>query len=98
MLQDDKVTIYADTKTGKAISIINELGIKVRDNKGISEKEAKEAVAPLAKKLFNIDIDGYNVKWDSLMKDYYFTKKNGTSVRAALDANKKVVYMKAGGA
>ncbi|WP_374017928.1 hypothetical protein ABU162_28215 [Paenibacillus thiaminolyticus] len=64
MLRDDKVTIYADPKSGKINSVINELGIKVRDNKGISEKEAKEAVAPLAKKLFNIDLNGYNVKWE----------------------------------
>ncbi|WP_259392142.1 hypothetical protein [Paenibacillus thiaminolyticus] len=96
MLRDDKVTIYADPKSGKINSVINELGIKLRDNKGSSEKEAKEAVAPLAKKLFNIDLNGYNVKWDSLMKDYYFTKKNGTSVRAALDADKTVVYLKSG--
>ncbi|WP_240463667.1 hypothetical protein [Paenibacillus apiarius] len=98
MLRDDKVTIYADPKSGKINSVINELGIKVRDNKGISEKEAKEAVAPLAKKLFNIDLNGYNVKWDNLTKDYCFTKKNGTSVRAALDAKKKAVYIKAGSA
>ncbi|TDL48759.1 hypothetical protein E2R60_25510 [Paenibacillus dendritiformis] len=98
VLRDDKVTIYADPKSGKINSVINELGIKVRDNKGISEKEAKEAVAPLAKKLFNIDLNGYNVKWDNLEKDYYFTKKNGTSVRAALDAKKKAVYLKAGSA
>lgn len=74
----------------------NELGIRVRDNKGISEKEAKEAVAPLAKTLFNIDMNGHSVKWDGNAKDYYFTSKNGTNVRAALDANKKVVYIRAG--
>ncbi|CAH8243063.1 hypothetical protein WJ0W_000272 [Paenibacillus melissococcoides] len=96
MLRDDKVTIYADPKTGKINSVINEFGIKVRDNKGISEKEAKESVAPLAKKLFNIDLNGYNVIWDNLTKGYYFTKKNGTSVRAALDADKNVVYLKSG--
>ncbi|MDU5144972.1 MAG: hypothetical protein E6230_22630 [Paenibacillus dendritiformis] len=98
VLRDDKVRISADPKSGKINSVINELGIKVRDNKGISEKEAKEAVAPLAKKLFNIDLNGYNVKWDNLEKNYYFTKKSGTSVRAALDSNKKVVYIKAGSA
>ncbi|MFW5438836.1 hypothetical protein [Paenibacillus apiarius] len=95
ILQDDKVTIYMDS--GKAVSLINEQGNKVTTNKEITEKEATEAVAPLAKKLFNIDITGYEVKWDSLFKDYRFIEKDEiTAVRAALDADKNVVYIKSG--
>ncbi|MFD3269653.1 hypothetical protein ACE3MS_05785 [Paenibacillus dendritiformis] len=96
VFHDGKITVYADPNTGKIKGMYNELGIRVRDNKGISEKEAKEAVAPLAKTLFNIDMNGHSVKWDGNAKDYYFTSKNGTNVRAALDANKKVVYIRAG--
>ncbi|TDL50423.1 hypothetical protein QJQ58_18575 [Paenibacillus dendritiformis] len=95
ILQDDKVTAYMEN--GKAISLINEQGNKVTTNKEMTEKEAKEAVAPLAKKLFNIDITGYEVKWDSLFKDYRFIEKDDiTAVRAALDAEKNVVYIKSG--
>nr|WP_272595629.1 hypothetical protein [Paenibacillus apiarius] len=95
MLQDDKVTIYMES--GKAVSLINEQGNKVTTNKEITEKEATEAVAPLAKKLFNIDITGYKVKWDNLFKDYRFIEKDEiTAVRAALDADKNVVYIKSG--
>ncbi|MCM3342865.1 hypothetical protein M3650_30630 [Paenibacillus sp. MER TA 81-3] len=95
VLQDDKVTIYMDS--GKAVSLINEQGNKVTTNKEMTEKEATEAVAPLAKKLFNIDITGYVVKWDSLFKDYRFIEKDeNTAVRAALDADKNVVYIKSG--
>ncbi|OBY76284.1 hypothetical protein BBG47_28130 [Paenibacillus sp. KS1] len=95
VLEDDKVTVYMEK--GKAISLINKQGNQVTTNKEMTEKEAKEAVAPLAKKLFNIDITGYEVKWDSLFKDYRFIEKNDvTAVRAALDAEKNVVYIKSG--
>ncbi|CAH8768658.1 hypothetical protein [Paenibacillus dendritiformis] len=95
VLEDDKVTVYMEN--GKAISLINEQGNKVTTNKEMTEKEAKEAVAPLAKKLFNIDITRYEVKWDSLFKDYRFIEKDDiTAVRAALDAEKNVVYIKSG--
>lgn len=95
VLEDDKVTAYMEN--GKAISLINEQGNKVTTNKEMTEKEAKEAVAPLAKSLFNIDITGYEVKWDSLFKDYRFIEKDDiTAVRAALDAEKNVVYIKSG--
>ncbi|NGP61336.1 hypothetical protein L3476_17300 [Paenibacillus thiaminolyticus] len=95
VLEDDKVTVYMEN--GKALSLINEQGNKVTTNKEMTEKEAKEAVAPLAKKLFNIDITGYEVKWDSLLKDYRFIEKDDiTAVRAALDAEKNVVYIKSG--
>ncbi|MCY9517412.1 hypothetical protein [Paenibacillus apiarius] len=95
VLEDDKVTVYMEN--GKAVSLINEQGNKVTTNKEITEKEATEAVAPLAKKLFNIDITGYEAKWDSLFKDYRFIEKDEiTAVRAALDADKNVVYIKSG--
>ncbi|MDU5146121.1 MAG: hypothetical protein E6230_28650 [Paenibacillus dendritiformis] len=95
VLEDDKVKVYMENE--KAISLINKQGNKVTTNKEMTEKEAKEAVAPLAKKLFNIDITGYEVKWDSLFKDYRFIEKDDiTAVRAALDAEKNVVYIKSG--
>ncbi|NOJ69807.1 hypothetical protein [Paenibacillus alvei] len=96
VFHDGKVTVYVDPNTGEIKGMYKEFGIRVRDHKGISEKEAKEAVAPLAKKLFNIDMNGYSVKWDEHSEDYYFTSKNGMNVRAALDANKKIVYIRAG--
>lgn len=95
ILQDDTATVYV--LNGKPVSIINELGNKVTTSKELTEKEVKEAIAPLAKQVFNIDISGYTVKWDSLFKDYRFIDKGQvTVVRAALDADKNLVYLKTG--
>ncbi|MEC0064545.1 hypothetical protein P4H37_13755 [Paenibacillus thiaminolyticus] len=93
---DDKVSICVELKTGEVISIENQQGKKVTTNKGITEKEAKEAVAPLAKELFNIDITGSEVKWDSLIRYYRFIQNKVTKVRAALDADKNVVHIESG--
>ncbi|MGG4397609.1 hypothetical protein ABEX25_25250 [Paenibacillus thiaminolyticus] len=94
--RDDKVSILVELKTGEVISIENEQGKKVRTNKGITEKEAKEAVAPLAKELFNIDITGFEVKWDNRIGYYRFIQNKVTKVRAALDADKNVVHIESG--
>ncbi|EPY13364.1 hypothetical protein [Paenibacillus sp. E194] len=59
----------------------------------ITAKDAQEVVAPLAKELFNIDITGYEVKWDNTNKDYGFVKGKETIMRAALDADKNAVYI-----
>ncbi|MFD3273827.1 hypothetical protein ACE3MS_27365 [Paenibacillus dendritiformis] len=96
LLQDDKVMIYVEVKTGEVTSIENVQGKKVTTNKGITEKEAKEAVAPLAKELFNIDITGFEVKWDKRLQDYCFIQNKVTKVRAGLDADKNVVHIKSG--
>jgi len=66
---------------------------KVTTNQEVTEKDAKEVVAPLAKELFNIDISGLESKWDNLFKDYYFVKGKETVLKAALDADKKLVYI-----
>lgn len=95
-LQDDTATVYM--LSGKPISIVNEQGNKVTTSKELTEKEVKEVVAPLAKQVFNVDISEYAVKWDSLFKDYRFVNKEQTTVvRAALDADKNLVYIKTGG-
>ncbi len=51
---------------GATLSLVKE---KVKTDKEITAKEAKEVVAPLAKKFFNIDITGYEVKWDDNTKN-----------------------------
>lgn len=94
--KDDKVSILVELKTGEVISIDNLQGKKVTTNKGITEKEAKEAVAPLAKELFNIDITGFEVKWDNRIGYYRFIQNKVTKVRATLDADKNVVRIESG--
>lgn len=96
LLQDDTVMIYVEVKTGEVTSMENVQGKKVTTNKGITEKEAKEAVAPLAKELFNIDITGFEVKWDNRIGYYRFIQNKVTKVRAAFDADKNVVRIDSG--
>ncbi|CAH8769050.1 hypothetical protein [Paenibacillus dendritiformis] len=97
VLEDDNAMVYVEAKTGKATNFFHHARKQVTTNKVITEKEAKEKVAPIAKKLFNIDISKSEVKWDSLYKDYcFFIENKGTVVRAALDADKNVVYLKSG--
>lgn len=96
VFEDDNAMVYVEIKTGEATNFYHHARKKVTTNKVLTDKEAKEAVAPIAKKVFNIDITGYEVKWDNLMKDYCFIQNKGTVVRAALDADKKVVYLKSG--
>ncbi|MDG0872385.1 hypothetical protein L5D93_07660 [Paenibacillus thiaminolyticus] len=97
VLEDDNAMVYVEAKTGKATNFYHHARKQVTTSKVITEKEAKEKVAPIAKKLFNIDISKSEVKWDSLYKDYcFFIQNKGTVVRAALDADKNVVYLKSG--
>ncbi|MGG4398185.1 hypothetical protein ABEX25_28345 [Paenibacillus thiaminolyticus] len=97
VLEDDNAMVYVEAKTGRATNFYHHARKQVTTNKVITEKEAKEKVAPIAKELFNIDISKSEVKWDSLYKDYcFFIQNKGTVVRAALDADKNVVYLKSG--
>lgn len=95
-LKDGSSTLYVDEQSGKATNLFHNTRKKVTTSQTITAKEAKEVAAPLAKELFSIDITGYEVKWDSLYQDYCFVKDQETRVRVALDANKKVVYLKSG--
>ncbi|SMF80301.1 hypothetical protein SAMN05661091_1825 [Paenibacillus uliginis N3/975] len=97
-LEGNDVLVEIEAKSDKVLNVIHETRHKqkVTTNKEITEKDAKEVIAPMAKKLFNIDITGYEVKWDNLFKDYRFVKGEETMVRAALDADKNVVYIKSG--
>lgn len=96
VLKDGSATLYIDGQSGKATNLYHNARKKVTTSQTITAKEAKEVVAPLAKELFSIDITGYEVKWDSLFQDYCFVKDKVTKVRVALDANKKVVYLRSG--
>ncbi|MDU5146119.1 MAG: hypothetical protein E6230_28640 [Paenibacillus dendritiformis] len=93
-LEDKYVSL--EIVKGEVTSLYHKSRKAVTTNKEITEKDAKEVVAPLAKELFNIDISEYEVKWDNLFKDYCFVKGKATEVRAALDAEKNVVYIKSG--
>ncbi|WP_268624889.1 hypothetical protein [Paenibacillus alvei] len=95
-LKDGSSTLYVDEQSGKATNLFHNTRKKVTTSQTITAKEAKEVAAPLAKELFSIDITGYEVKWDSIYQDYCFVKDQETRVRVALDANKKVVYLKSG--
>ncbi|KJB84564.1 hypothetical protein AZ66_30395 [Paenibacillus sp. E194] len=96
VLKDGSATLYVDEQSGKATNLYHNARKKVTTSQTITAKVAKEMTAPLAKELFGIDITGYEVKWDSLYKDYCFVKDQVAKVRVALDANKKVVYLKSG--
>lgn len=93
-LEDKYVSL--EIVKGEVTSLYHKSRKAVTTNKEITEKDAKEVLAPLAKELFNIDISEYEVKWDNLFKDYCFVKGKATEVRAALDAEKNVVYIKSG--
>ncbi|MBN3525011.1 hypothetical protein [Paenibacillus apiarius] len=92
-LEDKYVSL--EIVKGEVTSLYHKSRKAVTTNKEITEKDAKEVVAPLAKELFNIDISEYEV-WDNLFKAYSFVKGKGTGVRAALDAEKNVVYIQSG--
>lgn len=81
---------------GKVTNVFHKTRKTVTTNKGITEKDAKEAVAPLAKELFNMDIADLEVKWDSTFKNYYFIKDKQPVLRVALDANKNIVFLTSG--
>ncbi|WGU92542.1 hypothetical protein QJQ58_18430 [Paenibacillus dendritiformis] len=92
-LEDNAVSLVMDAKKGKIVNVFHNTRKKVTTDQRITAKDAKEVVAPLAKELFNIDIAGYEVKWDNTTKDYRFVKGKETIVRAALDAEKNAVYI-----
>ncbi|TDL50402.1 hypothetical protein E2R60_23020 [Paenibacillus dendritiformis] len=92
-LEDNAVSLVMDAKKGKIVNVFHNTRKKVTTDQRITAKDAKEVVAPLAKELFNIDIAGYEVKWDNTTKDYRFVKGKETIVRAALDADKNAVYI-----
>ncbi|NGP61334.1 hypothetical protein L3476_17315 [Paenibacillus thiaminolyticus] len=97
--EDKELLVRMEAKTGKVTGKITDVIDKrrVKQRKKMTEKEAKETVAPIAKKLFDIDITGYEVKWDNDFGDYRFIQKDDvTAVRAALDTDKNVVYIRAG--
>ena len=96
-LKDNDVSLEMEAKKGKVLNVFHHTRKKVTTDQEITTKDAKAVVAPLAKELFNIDISGLEVKWDNLFKDYCFVKGKETVLRAALDADKNVVYLISGG-
>ena len=106
-LGDEDAFVEIDAKSSKVSAVINSerMKEKVKTDKEITAKEAKEIVAPMAKKFFNIDITGYEVKWDSKTKNYQFIKNETTKkgakeertiMRATFDANKNVLALTSG--
>ncbi|BFH62889.1 hypothetical protein [Paenibacillus azoreducens] len=93
-LKDKDVSLQMEN--GKVTNILHKTRKAVTTNKEITENVAKEVVAPLAKELFNMDIAGLEVKWDSTYKNYYFLKGKQIELRVALDADKNVVFITSG--
>ncbi|EPY08705.1 hypothetical protein PAALTS15_03997 [Paenibacillus alvei TS-15] len=94
-LKGGNITLSLDG-TGKTEYIYDISRKQLTTNKEITEKEVKEIVAPIAKKLFNLDIQGLEVKWDGASRDFIFNQKKDTKMTVALDADKNVVYMFSG--
>jgi len=92
-LKDNVVSLEMEAKKGRVLNVFHNTRKKVTTDQEVTEKDAKEVVAPLAKELFNIDVSGLEVSWDNTLKDYCFVKGKETVVRAALDANKNAVYI-----
>ncbi|MBE9918208.1 hypothetical protein G8C92_29860 [Paenibacillus donghaensis] len=106
-LTDGDAFVEMDPKSNKVTSVIDmaRKKEKVTTDKGMTAKDAKEVVAPLAKKFFNIDLTGYEAKWDDKSKNYSFFKygkdKKGnkfelTEMRVTFDANKNIVSLTSG--
>lgn len=93
-LEGKDVTV--EIEEGKVTNVFHKTRKAVTTNKGITEKDAKEAVAPLAKELFNMEIADLEVKWDSTFKNYYFIKDKQPVLRVALDDDKNVVFLTSG--
>lgn len=93
-LKGDHITLAVEAKTGKT-EYVYDVARKQAD-KAVTEKEVKEIVAPIAKKLFHMDIQGLEVKWDKSARDFCFIQNKETKMSVALDADKNVVYMFAG--
>lgn len=93
-LKEDHITLAVEAKTGKT-EYVYDVARKQAD-KAVTEKEVKEIVAPIAKKLFHMDIQKLEVKWDKSGRDFCFVQNKETKMTVALDADKNVVYMFAG--
>lgn len=94
ILEDKGVSV--EMELGKVTNVFHKTRKAVTTNKEITEKEAKDVVAPLAKELFNMEIAELEVKWVSEYENYYFVKDKKPVLRAALDADKNVVSIIAG--
>ncbi|WP_430112453.1 hypothetical protein [Paenibacillus sp. B1-33] len=94
ILEDKDALI--EIERGELTNVFHKTRKAVTTNKKMTEKEAKDVVAPLAKELFNMDITGLEVKWGSSFENYYFIKDKKPVLRAALDADKNVVSIIAG--
>ncbi|UNK15886.1 M56 family metallopeptidase [Paenibacillus sp. N3/727] len=106
-LGDGDAFVEIDAESNKVTSVINmgRMKEKVKTDKEMTAKEAKEVVAPMAEKFFNIDITGYEAKWDDKSKSYSFfeygeddkgAKVEITKMRVTFDANKNVVSLTSG--
>ncbi|MFW5438837.1 hypothetical protein [Paenibacillus apiarius] len=95
-LKGGNVTLAVEAKTGNTEYVYDISRKRVMTNKEITEKEVKEIVAPIAKKLFQMDIQGLEVQWDNSAKDFCFVQNKDTKMTVALDADKNVVYMFSG--
>ncbi|WP_028593272.1 hypothetical protein [Paenibacillus assamensis] len=89
---EDK-SVLLEIEQGKITTLYHKTRKAVTTNKEITENDAKEVVAPLAKELFNMDIANMEVKWDSTNKNYYFIKDNKIELTVTLDADKNVVLL-----
>ncbi|MCY9529279.1 hypothetical protein M5X04_08015 [Paenibacillus alvei] len=90
----DHITLAVEAKTGKTEYVYDVA--RKQAGTAVTEKEVKEIVAPIAKKLFNMDIQGLEVKWDQSARDFCFVQNKETKMSVALDADKNVVYMFSG--
>lgn len=93
-LKGDHITLAVEAKTGKT-EYVYDVARKQADT-AVTEKEVKEIAAPIAKKLFHMDIQGLEVKWDKSARDFCFVQNKETKMSVALDADKNVVYMFSG--
>ncbi|GAV12817.1 hypothetical protein RQP50_16695 [Paenibacillus sp. chi10] len=93
-LEDKDVSL--EMEEGKVVNVYHKTRKAVTTNTKITENDAKEVVAPLAKELFNMDIADLEVKWDSTFKNYYFIKDKQPVLRVALDADKNVAFLTSG--
>ncbi|MGG0814293.1 hypothetical protein ABE142_16770 [Paenibacillus alvei] len=93
-LKGDHITLAVEAKTGKT-EYVYDVARKQADT-AVTEKEVKEIAAPIAKKLFNMDIQGLEVKWDKSARDFRFVQNKETKMSVALDDDQNVVYMFSG--
>lgn len=97
-LNGDGVSLWMEAASGKVKGMEHKARAQqvVKTNKEIPEQEARKVVAEAVKKLYNVDISGYTMTWDSVPFPEYRLETGGTGtgkqvITVALDANKKVV-------